>query len=33
MSLTISALGYYSANISDFSPGKDILVYLDAKSL
>jgi hypothetical protein len=31
MSLTISALGYYSANISDFSPGKDILVYLTPK--
>ena len=31
MSLTISALGYYSTNISDFSPGKDILVYLAPK--
>ena len=31
MPLTISALGYYSTNISDFSPGKDILVYLEPK--
>ena len=31
MSLTISALGYYSTNISDFSPGKVILVYLEPK--
>ena len=28
MPLTISALGYYSINISDYSPDKDILVYL-----
>ena len=31
MPLTISALGYYSATISDFSPDKDILVYLTPK--
>jgi len=29
--LTISALGYYSVTISDFSPGKDIKVYLIPK--
>jgi hypothetical protein len=28
MPLTISALGYYSTNITDYSPNKDILVYL-----
>ena len=31
MPLTISALGYYSTNISDFSPNRDILVYLTPK--
>jgi len=31
MPLTISALGYYSTNISDYSPNKDILVYLTQK--
>ena len=31
MPLTISALGYYSTNINDFSPDKDILVYLIQK--
>jgi hypothetical protein len=31
MPLTISALGYYSATISDFSSDKDILVYLVPK--
>ena len=31
MPLTISALGYYSAIVNDFSSGKDILVYLEPK--
>jgi hypothetical protein len=31
MPLTISALGYYSTNISDYSPNRDILVYLTPK--
>jgi hypothetical protein len=31
MPLTISALGYYSTNLSDYSPNKDILVYLTPK--
>jgi hypothetical protein len=31
MPLTISALGYYSTNINDFSLNKDILVYLTPK--
>jgi hypothetical protein len=31
MPLTISALGYYSATVNNFSSGKDILVYLEPK--
>ena len=31
MPLTISALGYYSATVNDYSPYKDILVYLAPK--
>lgn len=31
MQLTISALGYYSTNISDYSPNKDIIVFLTPK--
>jgi hypothetical protein len=31
MPLTISALGYYSTSINDFSPKKEILVYLSPK--
>ena len=31
MPLTISALGYYSINMNDFSPKKDIMVYLTPK--
>jgi hypothetical protein len=31
MPLTISALGYFSTNISDYSPNTDIIVYLTPK--
>ena len=31
MPLTVSALGYYSTNISNYSPDKEILVYLTPK--
>jgi len=31
MPLTISALGYYSITVNDFSSGRDILVYLEPK--
>lgn len=31
MPLTISALGYYSVNITDYSPDRDIVIYLTPK--